>query len=143
MAIRLNQYPTRAILDGSLTVTANFGNGGAATSTNAIDLGADTPWPTIEEVAVLISTTNGVANNGNGGNINIVVQDANVNLAANFANVAGMPVVLVTANAAVFNVNTANLSFPPGIRQYVRLLATTDAGAGNANTGTVTMKLAF
>ena len=143
MANRLNQYSTRAILDGSLTVTANFANQGANAATNAIDLGTDTPWPAVEIVDVLISTTNGVANNGNGGNINIVVQDSNVNLAANFTNVAGCPVVLVSANAAVFNVNTAILSFPNNIRQYVRLLATTDAGAGNANTGTMTMKLAF
>ena len=142
MANRLNQYPTRTIQDGTLTTTANFANA-ANTSTNAIDLGADTPWPAIEQVGVIISTTNAAANSGNAAVITLYVQDANVNLAANFATIATMPSVQINSNGAVFPVTTANLSLPPGTRQYIRVFAALTGGDGNAYAGTVTMKLVF
>lgn len=132
----------RSIPDSLLSVTSNFNVAGATTSTNAIDLGADTPFPTTEKIMVQISTV--VATGANNKNINIALQDSNVNTAANFTNVTvgSLPVVCIIPEvSATYAASTFNIALPPNIRRFIRLKANTEASGGNASDGTYTLKI--
>ena len=78
--------PNRAIQDTQLTVNTALGNNNSTTSTNAVDLGAVTPFPVTDKITVQIVTTAG--NGANNKNVNITIQHSDVDLNANFANMA-------------------------------------------------------
>ena len=143
MAAPLVQYSTRSIQDALLQATANFANGGSSASTNAIDLGCAAPWPSTERVTIQVATAAAVANTGNAGNINISFQHSAVNLAANFVNIPQLAPALLTTTTNSFVASTTNVQLPPSVLQFVRCLATTDAGNPSTNTGTFAIKALF
>jgi len=133
--------PLRAIQDAQLTVNTALGNNNSTTSTNAVDLGAVTPFPVTEHIMVQIVTTAG--NGANNKNVNITIQDSNVNTAANFTNIAELAALVIPEVSASYAATTRNVALPPSTRQYVRLLCVTENAGGNATNGTATLKVLF
>jgi hypothetical protein len=132
----------RAINDALLTVSTALGVNNATTSTNAIDLGAVTPYPTTCCFDVQISNT-GTTNAANSKNVNITLQHSAVNLAANFVNVPEMSAIVLAAATGTINAATRNVALPPNIGRYIRLLCITENTGGNPNDATATLKLQF
>lgn len=142
MAARIKQYATQSQVDGSLQVSTALGINNATTSTNAIDLGAEKPFPTTGRLTVQISTT-ASANAANSKNVNITLQQSNVNLAANFANIAELAPIVITANVAALPATTRNIALPPNTAQYLRLLCITENTGGNPNDAVATLSVLF
>lgn len=117
-----------------------MGNVGFTVSTNAIDLGQATAFPINEALTAQISTGAGT-NAANNKNVNITIQDSNVNLAANFTNIAELAPLTIMEVTTGYAATTRNVSLPPGTRQFVRLFVKGEANGGNANDGTATLKI--
>lgn len=133
-------YPIQAQQDALLTVNTALGDNNATTSTNAIDLGAASPFPTTHRFVAVISTTLG--NGANSKNVNITVQHSAVNTAANFANIAELAPLTIAANTN-YAATTRNVALPPATLRYIRLLCITENTGGNPSNGTATLKLQF
>ncbi len=125
-----------------MSVNVAFGNVGFTANTNALDLGQDTPYPITEKFIAQIVTTAGT-NAANNKNINITIQSANVNLSANFVNVAELAPLTIMEVATGYAATTRNVTLPPGVNRYVRLQVKGESLGGNANDGTATLKLLF
>lgn len=130
----------RSIKDADLSYTANFGNVNFTTNGNTIDLGQVLPYPVLENVNAQIVTTAGT-NAANNKNINIVVQHSDVDLNANFTNIAELAPLTILEVSGGYAATTRNIALPPGTKRYVRIKTTGEANGGNANDGTVTFRL--
>lgn len=135
------QYAVHTRQDATLIVNTALGDNNATTSTNAIDLGAATPFPTTGQFSVQVVTT--VAVGANNKNVNITIQDSNVNTAANFVNIAGLATLTIPEVTATYAATTRNVALPPATRRFIRLLCITENAGGNATNGTATLKLLF
>lgn len=133
--------PLRGIQDAQLTVSSALGNNNSTVSTNGIDLGAVTPFPITEKFTVQIATT--AATGANNKNVNITIQHSNVNLAANFTNIAELAPLTIPEVGAAYAATTRNVTLPPSTKQFIRALAITENAGGNATDGTVTLKCLF
>jgi hypothetical protein len=135
---------TRAVQDALLSVTANYNVAGATTSTNGIDLGQAAIFPVNERVMVILSTT--IATGANNKNVNIALQHSNVNLAANFVNVAVgslATIGIIGETNGNYIATQWNISLPPDTKQFIRAKANTEASGGAANDGTYTLRVVF
>lgn len=130
---------SRAIKDADLLESVALGNNNSTTFTDAIDLGAATPFPVTEVITVQISTT--AATGANNKNVNIVIQDSNVNTNANFTNVAAVAALVIPEVGAAYAATTRNIALPPGVRQFIRLRCNTENAGGNATDGTATIRI--
>jgi len=98
-----------------------------------------------------IVTTAGT-NAANNKNVNITIQHSDVNIAANFTNIVAANLntnsacpmfgpLTIAEVGAVYPAHTVNVALPPHVKQFVRLLVKGEANGGNANDGTVTLKI--
>lgn len=140
-----SQYPVRAQVDGQKSTTLALPIAGATANTNAIDLEAASPFPSMEQVSFLGTTTAANANAGNSTNINVMLQHSATNVSANFVNVPGIGVQSITSNsAATYPATTLKIPTPDNLLQFVRLQVVQEAaGANSANAANVTFALAF
>ncbi len=129
----------RAILDAQVKVSAALPNAGNTVNTNAIDLGAVTPYPTTESFQVQVKTT--AATGANNKNITIVVQDSADG--SNFTNVASLATIVINEESSAYAATTRNYALPPDVRRYVRASAAGEATGGNAADGTLTLQGLF
>lgn len=118
-----------------------MGDNAATNRGNAMDLGAVTPFPTTERIMAQIVTTAG--NGANNKNVTTRWQHANVNANVNFINIAGMDSLIIPEVSASYAVTTLNQYFPGDVRQFVRLITTTESSGGNASNGTVIGRILF
>jgi hypothetical protein len=132
----------RAIQDAQLSVSTAFGINNATTSTNAIDLGAVTPFPVTEGFMVQISTTV-TANAANNKNVNISFEHSNVNTAANFAAISELSTLVLAADGGNIAATTRNVALPPSVKRFIRIKCVTENAGGNPNDATATLKLLF
>lgn len=142
MAARIKQYATHTIQDASLSVNTALGANALSTSTNAIDLGAEKPFPTTGRFTVQLAVT-ATANGANSKNVNISLQDSDVNLAANFVNIAIIGPWVLAMTTGNIAAATRNIALPPATRQFVRILCATESSGGNPNDATATLSLLF
>ena len=126
--------------DALLTVNTALGVNNATTSTNGIDLGAEKPYPVLENLVAQIAWT-GTTNGANSKNVNITVQHSNVNLAANFANMVELGPIVIPMATGTITAGSRNVALPPNTAQFVRLLCITENTGGNPNDATATLKL--
>lgn len=132
----------KELRDATKTVTANFGNVGFTSNGNTIDLEQTTPYPVLQGVVAQIETTAGT-NAANNKNINITIQHSDVDLNANFTNIAELAPLTIGEVATGYAATTRNVALPPATKRYIRLLTKGETGGGNANDGTVTLRLLF
>lgn len=125
--------------DSGLAVTVALGNNNSTTLSNAIDLGAVTPFPVTDVISVQIATT--AATGANNKNVNIVIQDSNVNTNANFTNVAAIGILHIPEVGATYAATTRNIALPPSIRQFIRVRCNTENAGGNATDGNATLRI--
>lgn len=130
---------SRAIKDAELQETVALGNNNSTTYSNAIDLGAVTPFPVTDVITVQIATT--AATGANNKNVNIVIQDSNVNTNANFANVAAIGILHIPEVGAAYAATTRNIALPPNIKQFIRVRCNTENAGGNATDGNATIRI--
>lgn len=133
---------TRSIKDADVKATAAFGNVGFTTNGNTLDLAQVLPYPVLERVNAQIATTAGT-NAANNKNINITVQHSDVDLNANFTNIAELAALIIPEVSAGYAATTRNVALPPGTKRYVRLLVKGEANGGNSNDGVATLQLLF
>lgn len=131
--------PNHSITDVDLKKSVALPNAGNTVNTNAIDLGATTPFPTTDKISVKISTTAGTAANNK--NINVRVMDSADN--SSFTNVAVIanPVLLTNETSSSYPASNVVIALPPTIRRYVRATATGEADGGDASDGTLTIEV--
>lgn len=141
MATRNAQYPTHAQQDATLQVTANFNVAGAVAVTNGIKIGPAPFFPTNGRVTVQVSTT--VATGANNKNVTINLQGADVDLTANYSNIATAAAIVIPELNAAYAATTVNFSMPQVATNvaYLRARAATEALGGAANDGTMTLKI--
>lgn len=132
----------RSIKDDLMKQTAAFGSGAFTTNGNTIDLGQVLPYPLLETVQAQIATTVGT-NAANNKNINITVQHSDVDLNANFVNVAELAPLTFIEVAGVYPATTRNIALPPSTKRYIRIKVAGEANGGTANDGTATLRLLF
>lgn len=130
----------RSIKDADLAKTTTYGNVGFTANGNTLDLGQVLPYPVLEQVMAQIQTTAGT-NAANNKNINITVQHSDVDLNANFANIAELAPLTIMEVATGYAATTRNIALPPGTKRYIRLRIAGEANGGNANDGTATLRL--
>lgn len=133
---------TRSIKDADLKVTTAFGNVNFTANGNTLDLAQVLPYPVLESVNAQIVTTAGT-NAANNKNINITVQHSDVDLNANFANIAEVAPLTIMEVSTGYAATTRNVALPPGTKRYIRLRIAGEANGGNANDGTATLQLLF
>lgn len=132
----------RQIQDAELQKTTTFGNVAFVANGNTIDLRAVTPYPVTERLAARITTTAGT-NAANNKNINITVQHSDVDLNANFTNIAELAPLTIMEVATAYAATERDVTLPPSTKRYVRLRIAGEANGGNANDGTATLKFLF
>lgn len=132
----------RQIQDAELSKTTSYGNVNFTANGNSIDLRAVTPYPVLDRVIGRITTTAGT-NAANNKNINIVVQHSDVDLNANFSNIAELAPLVIQEVSTGYAATERDFAFPPSTKRYVRIRIAGEANGGNANDGTATLKLLF
>lgn len=132
----------RSIQDAELSKTTSYGNVNFTANGNSIDLRAVTPYPVTEKVVARITTTAGT-NAANNKNINITVQHSDVDLNANFTNIAELAPLTILEVGAAYAATERDVMLPPSTKRYIRLRIAGEANGGNANDGTATLKLLF
>ena len=137
-----NLQTTRAIQDSLLQTNTALGANNATTSTAAVDLGTATPYPVTDRILAQIAVT-ATTNGANSKNVNITFQHSAVNTAANFVNVPELGALVVAMATGTITAQTRNVSLPPNIAQFVRLLCITENAGGNPNDATATLKILF
>lgn len=130
----------RSIKDADLAKTTTYGNVNFTANGNTLDLGQVLPYPVLEQVMAQIATTAGT-NAANNKNINITVQHSDVDLNANFTNIAELAPLTIMEVATGYAATTRNIALPPGTKRYIRLRIAGEANGGNANDGTATLRL--
>lgn len=133
----------RAIRDNELNVSAAMPNAANTVSTNIVDLGATTPYPTTEafQAQVYSSTATGANNK----NITFVLQHSDDTNVSNFANIGGLSSVLVVTDddGGGYPAGSAVVQLPPGVKRHIRAQATGEANGGNAANGAFGLRLLF
>lgn len=132
----------REIQDAELQKTETYGNVGFTVNGNSIDLRAVTPFPVTERIMGRITTTAGT-NAANNKNINITVQHSDVDLNANFTNIAELAPLTIGEVSAGYAATERDFAFPPSTKRFIRLLVKGEANGGNSNDGTATLKVQF
>jgi len=139
-----SQYNPRKQLDATKQATIALPLPGATANTNAVDLEAATPFPSLDLVDFLAIIGTANANNGNATNINVQLQHSAVNISANFVNLPGTAAISLASNGASYPGTTIALPVGTGLLQFVRLQVTQEAaGANSANAANVTFALSF
>lgn len=133
------QFTSRAQKDATLYVSATLPNAANTVNSNAIDLGATTPYPTTENIQVKISNT--AALSANTLNINMRLQDS-AEAAANFTNVAQVanPILRTLGAGVLYPAANVVISLPPNVKRYIRVVCTGEANGGDASNGTFAME---
>lgn len=128
------------ITDYALKVSATLPNAANTTSTNAIDLGATTPYPATEKISVKLSHT--AATSANTLNLNIRLMES-AEAAANFTNVAQLanPVLRTTGVSTSYAASEVVIALPPNVKRYIKLAAAGEANGGNASDGTASLEV--
>lgn len=131
----------REIQDAQLKAGGLLPNAANTVNGNVIDLGATTPFPINEQVAVRIKTT--VATGANSKNINIRLQHS-AEAAANFTNIAELanPLLRVTDSSG-YPASSIDAYLPPTVKRYIRGVALGEANGGDAGDGTFEVSLQF
>ena len=114
----------------------------ATVNTNALDLGQVGAFPVNEIIQATLETTLGTGS-GAAKNVTVMLQDANVNISANFANVPGAGPFYIAEASSNYAATTFNIAIPPGARQFLRAQIKTENTGGNPNNGTATFRLQF
>jgi len=131
----------RALTDAELKVTGTLPNAANTANSGVLDLGATTPWPATEKLAIKVAIS--TATGANNKNINIRLMDSADNVT--FANVAVManPILRsADANGAGHSANSITIQAPM-VRRYVQATALGEANGGDSSDGTFTAELLF
>jgi len=132
----------RAIRDALLITNIAVPNANAVTLSAAFDLGQPNAFCVNEKLAVVVTlpATNIVCAKAT----TFALESADVNTSANFAAVAGAPVVTITGvTGDVTAASTVILPVPGSAKQFLRLKATGGANSGTALTEIGTFALRF
>ena len=131
----------RRLKDADLSVNVALPNAGNTVTTNAIDLGSNTPFPVGDRLTVKLSTS--AATGANNKNITARLQHSN-EANANFTNISELGSLTVTDNnGAGYPAGSLQVALPPATKRYVRGIATGEAAGGNAADGALTVELLF
>lgn len=126
--------------DKDLKVTATLPNAANTVNSNAIDLGATTPFPITDHINVRIAHT--TATSANTLNMNIRLQDS-AEAAANFTNVAqtANPILRTLGVSTSYAAANVVIALPPNVKRYIRAVALGEANGGDASDGTFTIEV--
>jgi hypothetical protein len=130
----------RKIRDLSLVANIAMPNANATTYSTFIDLGAVTPFPATEKIA-LAAVIPAVANLANTKTITISVEDADANANANAAALSLAGSFDITGGASGSDAVTKYISLPGVTRRFVRLKAVGGSAAGTTITESGTAEI--
>jgi hypothetical protein len=141
-----SQYKPGAIQDAVLQVSIAGPNAANTVNTNAIDLGAASPYPAMGDITVQLASTIGTGANSK--NINYALQHTNANSDGtadngNWANIPELAIQVVAGNATNTGALAANMILPPSTKRYIRGTATGEANGGASTDSTYSVKLLF
>ena len=132
----------RNIQDALTIISATLPNAANTVNSNAIDLGATTPFPTTEQIQVRLDIS--TATGANNKNINIRITDSADNSTfTNVALLANPALRSVDANGAGHSASNVIVQLPPNTRRYIRAAAVGEANGGDSSDGTFKITLLY
>lgn len=136
----MSNQNSRLLRDATLVANVPLPNAGNTVVTNAIDLGATTPYPVTESFFVNLSID--AAAGANNKNINARIQDSADGVT--FANIALINQLSVADNNGAGSL-AANikLNLPPGTRRYIRGIGFGEANGANSANSNLSLFLTF
>ncbi len=122
-------YNNRALADSQLTATVTAASGGNTATTTVLDL-KNPAYPSTEGFLAQVSIGAGTGG-ANTKNINCAIQHSSDN--SNWANIPELSTALVVqacdGNGA-WSGKSDVVTLPPSVKQYIRVLETTEANGG-------------
>ena len=146
MANRIKQYPNFSKQDATFQANIALPNAANTVNTNAIDLKADTVFPSDDSFVVNLALTSSTGANSKNINCSYQHTAANADGTAdngNWVNIPELAVQTVAGNTTNVPAANFNVMLPPTTKRFIRGSATGEVNGGNSSNGTITISLLF